>query len=163
MKLNSSTPFTPTYVKHHILRSADPAQTYASRVKGRQILLENPAGPSRTKRLCEEKKARRLSDKAKKASGVSSSRDVRRTSFWKLRKQETKCDHRPRKRRHLNVSLLGSICFYLCMHYGWATWRSFSRYRLRLQVQTTTLPPRPFQIRQLCTPSWSRLIFMAAL
>ncbi|KAI0736974.1 RNase P/MRP, p29 subunit [Fomitopsis betulina] len=90
VKLNSSTPFTPAYVKDHILRSADPAQTYASRVKGRQILLENPAGPSRTKRLREEKSARRLSDKARKAAGASSSRDARYASFWRLQRQETK-------------------------------------------------------------------------
>lgn len=118
MKLNSSTPFTPTYVKDHILRSADPAQTYASRVKGRQILLDNPVGSSRTKRLREEKKERRLSDKAKKTAGVSSSRDVRHASFWKLEKQEAKCDHRVHKRPHLNTSLLDSISFYLCTHYG---------------------------------------------
>ncbi|KZT68989.1 RNase P/MRP, p29 subunit [Daedalea quercina L-15889] len=90
VKLNSATPFTPTYVKDHVLRSADPVQTYASRVQGRQILLENPAGSSRTKQLREEKRARRLSDKAKKTAGVASSRDARQRSFWRLKQQETK-------------------------------------------------------------------------
>ncbi|KAH9842811.1 RNase P/MRP, p29 subunit [Rhodofomes roseus] len=90
VKLNSTTPFTPTYVKDHVLRSANPIQTYASRVKGRQILLENPAGTSRTKRLREDKKARRLSDKAKKATGAAPRRDVRQASFWRLKQQETK-------------------------------------------------------------------------
>ncbi|KAH9934788.1 RNase P/MRP p29 subunit [Fomitopsis serialis] len=90
VKLNSTTPFTPTYVKDHVSGSAHPVLTYASRVQGRQILLENPAGTSRTKQLREEKKTRRLSDKAKKAAGVAPHRDVRQRSSWQLKQQEAK-------------------------------------------------------------------------
>ncbi|KAI0748027.1 RNase P/MRP, p29 subunit [Daedaleopsis nitida] len=92
MRLDSQTPFIPTYVKRSVTRSSDPAQAYASRVQGRQILLENPARESKAKKEREEKRARRASERARKATGSSSKNESRKRGTWKLRKEETKFD-----------------------------------------------------------------------
>lgn len=88
--LNISTPFTPTYVKDVLTRSADCARTYASRIQGRQILLENPVRASRTKQEREDKKTKRLADRAKKDAGVIAPRVARRNGIWRLHREETK-------------------------------------------------------------------------
>lgn len=90
IKLTSTTPFTPTYVKNNVTRSADPDQVYASRVRGRQLLLENPARESKAKKEREEKRAKRLAAKAKRAAGVISPRAARSNGLWKLDRAETK-------------------------------------------------------------------------
>ncbi|KZT22414.1 RNase P/MRP, p29 subunit [Neolentinus lepideus HHB14362 ss-1] len=83
--LTSASPFTPTYVQSH-LRTSDPAGTYASRISGKQIMLENPAKESKAKKEREEKKRRRKEAKKKKGLGVGS---VVRGS-WKLNKEQSK-------------------------------------------------------------------------
>ena len=88
MKFNGTTPFTPTYVKDHVLRSADPVQTYASRVQGRQILLENPARESRSKKAREAKRTARA---AAVSAGQGGKTQSRKRGAWKLRKEESKC------------------------------------------------------------------------
>ncbi|OCH95519.1 RNase P/MRP, p29 subunit [Obba rivulosa] len=90
IKLTSTTPFTPTYVKSNVTRTSDPAQIYASRVQGRQILLENPARESKSKKKKEEKKAKRLAEKAKRDAAVMGRRDARRAEIWRLSPAETK-------------------------------------------------------------------------
>ncbi|KAI0934390.1 hypothetical protein AcW1_005930 [Taiwanofungus camphoratus] len=92
VKLSSSTPFTPTYVKSHVLTSADPDQIYKSRVQGRQVPLENPPRESKRKKSREEKRAKRLADKATKDAGVISLRGARRNGIWRLHESETKFD-----------------------------------------------------------------------
>jgi len=81
VRLNSQTPFTPKYVVN-VTRVPDPAKVYASRVRGRQLLLDNPARESREKKERESKKARKASriDKA----GVVGRVDVRIKGIWKL-------------------------------------------------------------------------------
>ncbi|TFK92390.1 RNase P/MRP p29 subunit [Polyporus arcularius HHB13444] len=90
LKIDSTTPFIPSYVKRSVTRSSDPAQTYASRVQGRQILLENPARESKAKKEREEKRAQRTAERTRKAAGVISKKDSRKQGLWKLQKDETK-------------------------------------------------------------------------
>ncbi|EAU85092.2 hypothetical protein CC1G_08065 [Coprinopsis cinerea okayama7 len=47
---SSTAPFTPSYVISSLTQSSDPTSLYNARVKGRQILLENPARESRLKK-----------------------------------------------------------------------------------------------------------------
>ena len=89
LKLDTTTPFVPNYVKSNLTSSANPAQTYASRVQGRQILLENPARESRAKKERQQNRAaRRAAGPGPGASSKSSER--RKRGAWKLRKEETK-------------------------------------------------------------------------
>ncbi|KAI0646959.1 RNase P/MRP, p29 subunit [Trametes meyenii] len=90
LKFDGLTPFIPTYVKRSVTRSSDPAQAYASRVEGRQILLDNPARESKSKKAREEKRAERASERSRKASGILSKEEGRQKGLWKLRKEETK-------------------------------------------------------------------------
>ncbi|KAI0670474.1 RNase P/MRP p29 subunit [Trametes maxima] len=90
LRFNGSTPFIPNYVKHNVTRSSDPAHAYASRVEGRQILLDNPARESKSKKAQDEKRAKRASERARKDAGVLSKEEGRRKGLWKLRKEETK-------------------------------------------------------------------------
>jgi len=90
IRLTSTAPFTPTYVKSNVTRTSDPAQIYASRVQGRQILLDNPARESKLKKIKEEKKVKRLAEKAKRDAAVMGRRDPRRADIWRLTPAETK-------------------------------------------------------------------------
>ncbi|TFK50257.1 hypothetical protein OE88DRAFT_342761 [Heliocybe sulcata] len=85
LTLVSSGPFIPTYVQSH-LRTSDPASTYASRIGGKQIMLENPAKESKAKKEREEKRRRRTEAKKKKGLGVG--RVIR--GSWKLSKEQSK-------------------------------------------------------------------------
>ncbi|OBZ75741.1 Ribonuclease P protein subunit p29 [Grifola frondosa] len=90
VKLSISTPFTPTYVKGSVTRVADPAQAYASRIAGRQILLENPARTSRAKKEREQKDAKRVSEKARGKARIIAKHEARRRGLWKLKPEEIK-------------------------------------------------------------------------
>lgn len=78
--VNSETPFTPKYIKDNVTRASDPTQVYASRVKGRQLLLDKPSRESRAKKEKEAQKIRKTSNKA----GVVGSRDSHNKNVWKL-------------------------------------------------------------------------------
>ncbi|KAI0721687.1 RNase P/MRP, p29 subunit [Cerioporus squamosus] len=90
LKIDSTTPFIPSYVKRSVTRSSDPVQAYASRVQGRQILLENPARESKAKKEREEKRDQRAAERARKAAGAISKKESRKKGLWKLQKEETK-------------------------------------------------------------------------
>ena len=81
LKLDSTTPFIPTYVKRNLTASSDPSQTYASRVQGRQILLENPARESRAKKEREQKRSARTAARRAAASGGSSKKSGGRVNL----------------------------------------------------------------------------------
>ncbi|RPD66044.1 RNase P/MRP, p29 subunit [Lentinus tigrinus ALCF2SS1-7] len=89
LKIDSTTPFIPSYVKRSVTRSSDPVQAYASRVQGRQILLENPARDSKAKKEREGKRAQRAAERVRKAVGVVSKKESRKRGLWKLQKDET--------------------------------------------------------------------------
>ncbi|EPQ53887.1 RNase P subunit p29-like protein [Gloeophyllum trabeum ATCC 11539] len=83
LTITSTAPFTPTYVQSH-LTTSDPAGTYASRISGKQIMLENPAKESKAKKERDEKKARRKEAKAKAGQGLLA---VQRGP-WRLHKSQ---------------------------------------------------------------------------
>ncbi|KAI0807116.1 RNase P/MRP p29 subunit [Fomes fomentarius] len=87
LKLDSTTPFIPTYVKRSVTKSSNPAQAYASRVQGRQILLENPARERKAKKERNERREKRAADRTRKAAGIV---NKKAKGVWKLRKAETK-------------------------------------------------------------------------
>ncbi|TFK61704.1 hypothetical protein BDN72DRAFT_736118, partial [Pluteus cervinus] len=63
---------------------------YTSRIKGRQIMLGNPAKESRTKNLLDEKKARRNAQKEKKKTGVIGKKEAKLKGVWKLDEAQAK-------------------------------------------------------------------------
>jgi len=63
---------------------------YNTRVKGRQILLENPARESRWKKQLEEKRARKRTEKQKKKLGVISKKEASETGLWRFDKSQAK-------------------------------------------------------------------------
>ncbi|KAI0082688.1 RNase P/MRP p29 subunit, partial [Panus rudis PR-1116 ss-1] len=90
IKLNSSTPFTPTFVKDNITRSSDSSQIYASRVQGRQLLLDNPPRESKTRQQREERKRQRIASNARSDSSVIGRKEAQEKGLWKLSKSEAK-------------------------------------------------------------------------
>ncbi|KAI0664902.1 RNase P/MRP, p29 subunit [Cubamyces menziesii] len=90
LKFDSVTPFVPSYVKRNVSLSMNPSQAYASRVEGRQILLDNPARDSKTKKEREEKRAKRAAERARKAAGVMGLQEGKRKGLWLLQKEDTK-------------------------------------------------------------------------
>ena len=60
---SSNVPFTPSYVVSQLFLSSDPTAMYASRVWGRQMLLDNPTRESRTSNEMDEKCRNRKSRK----------------------------------------------------------------------------------------------------
>ncbi|KZT11392.1 RNase P/MRP, p29 subunit [Laetiporus sulphureus 93-53] len=84
VKLSSATPFTPTYVKDHIARSADREFLYKSRVLTRQVVLEDRV------QIKQEREAQRLKRKARRDAAISSARYKRQNSLWHLSPAETR-------------------------------------------------------------------------
>lgn len=63
---------------------------YAMRVKGRQILLENPARESRAMKELEEKRMRKRRDKDNKKLGVIGKREAKEKGVWEFDKTQAK-------------------------------------------------------------------------
>ena len=70
--------------------SSDPAAMYASRVKGRQILLENPARESRAMKELQEKRMRKKRDEEKKKLGIIGKREAKEKGVWKFDQAQAK-------------------------------------------------------------------------
>ncbi|KDQ19292.1 hypothetical protein BOTBODRAFT_170408 [Botryobasidium botryosum FD-172 SS1] len=93
LKFTLSDPFVPTFLQSALPPSVrDPAQVYASGVKGKQILLENPARESRTKKLNDEKKVRRAKHEERKRTGVLGRTAAKRMGLWNLERDVVKYD-----------------------------------------------------------------------
>ena len=136
VKFTSATPFTPTYVKDNVTWSSDPAQLYASRVRGRQILLDNPVRESRLTKERAAKKAARIARSARAKAGVIGQSQAREKGLWKLPQHETRCvlavlvssltfadveDH-----DRLSACLRpGSTRSWPSTIFGWTTWPNF--------------------------------------
>jgi ribonuclease P protein subunit POP4 len=73
-----------------LTQSSDPVGIYNSRVKGRQILLENPARESKAKQRRDEKRANEAAERAKKKSGIMGRREASEKGTWKLEKEQTR-------------------------------------------------------------------------
>ncbi|KAF8799049.1 hypothetical protein BYT27DRAFT_7227965 [Phlegmacium glaucopus] len=65
---------------------------YASRVKGRQILLENPARESKAMKELEGKRMRKKRDKEKKKLGIIGKREAKGKGIWKFDEAQAKFD-----------------------------------------------------------------------
>ncbi|RDB21834.1 Ribonuclease P protein subunit p29 [Hypsizygus marmoreus] len=92
IKLSSNAPFTPTYVISQLTQSSDPAGMYASRVQGRQMLLENPARESRAKKQLDQKRARQNADKEKSKKGIIGKREAKEKGVWRMDAAQAKFD-----------------------------------------------------------------------
>ncbi|EGN99323.1 hypothetical protein SERLA73DRAFT_18372, partial [Serpula lacrymans var. lacrymans S7.3] len=79
-----ATPFTPEFVQSSVTQASDPAGIYTNRIKGRQVLLENPVRESRAKKERDEKKSRRLASKKRRDNGVVGKREAKEKGLWKL-------------------------------------------------------------------------------
>lgn len=91
VKLSSSAPFTPNYVQTSVTLSSDPVGIYNNRVKGRQIMLENPARDSKAKRERNEKKVKRAAQKLRRKANGIGRREANEKGTWKLEEEQTKC------------------------------------------------------------------------
>ncbi|KAL0946207.1 hypothetical protein HGRIS_012466 [Hohenbuehelia grisea] len=87
--LSSADPFTPKYVQSMLTQNSDPAATYESRVKNRQILLENPARESRLKRERREKEAKKKAEK-QRVKGKLGSKAAREKALWRIEPSQAK-------------------------------------------------------------------------
>ena len=74
----------PLYAYLCYFKLSDPVGMYTSHVKGRQILLENPARESRAMKQLEEKQMRKRRDKEKKKLGITGKRQVKEKGIWKF-------------------------------------------------------------------------------
>jgi len=83
-------PFTPTYVNSNLSLCSDPMGMYNTRVKGRQILLANPARDSRMKKELEEKRAQKKRERDRKKFGVMAKLEARERGLWRLHENQTK-------------------------------------------------------------------------
>lgn len=63
---------------------------FSSRVKGRQILLENPARESRAMKELEKKRMRKRKDKEKMKLGIIGKREAREKGVWKFDQAQAK-------------------------------------------------------------------------
>ncbi|KAF8955707.1 Rof/RNase P-like protein [Flammula alnicola] len=63
---------------------------YNSRVKGRQILLENPARDSRAKKELEEKRAARKNERERKKSGIIGKKEAKEKGIWKFDEKQAR-------------------------------------------------------------------------
>lgn len=89
-KLNSNAPFTPAYVTSQLTQTTDASSMYASRVKGRQMLLENPARESRAKKESQEKREKQRALKEKKRGNVMGKREAKEKGVWRFDKSQAK-------------------------------------------------------------------------
>jgi hypothetical protein len=70
--------------------SSDPVAIYNSRIKSRQIILENPVRQSKAKQQRDDKRAKKAAEKAKKKAGIMGRRGASEKGTWKLEKEQTK-------------------------------------------------------------------------
>ncbi|KIM74870.1 hypothetical protein PILCRDRAFT_827789 [Piloderma croceum F 1598] len=70
--------------------SSDPVSIYNSRIKSRQIILENPARQSKAKQQRDDKRAKIAAEKAKRKAGMMGRREASEKGTWKLEKEQTK-------------------------------------------------------------------------
>ncbi|KAF8193306.1 Rof/RNase P-like protein [Pholiota molesta] len=65
---------------------------YTTRVKGRQILLENPVRESRAKKELEAKRAVKKKERERKKLGIIGKKEARQKEIWKFDKKQAKFD-----------------------------------------------------------------------
>ena len=136
-------------------------QAYASRVQGRQILLENPARESKAKKERDEKRAQRAAERAHKAAGVVGKKESRKRGLWKLQKEETKCGPSGLVPcAYADFGCQDSSCFSLCILSGLGTCRNSFLCRANPVSRVQTLCQR-CRVPRVCTQSSSKRTSMA--
>ena len=92
MKFVSAHPYTPQYVEKHLSKSSNlnPKALYDSRVRGRSILLENPARDSRVAKLIKERNARKQKDEARRKLKVIDRKEAKCKGLWELEEGQKK-------------------------------------------------------------------------
>jgi ribonuclease P protein subunit POP4 len=75
-----------------VSRSSNPAEIYAERVRGRKILLENPAKTSRARQQSEDQRSKRKEAKKKRAKNklLMKRRDAKLNGIWELEKGQAR-------------------------------------------------------------------------
>jgi ribonuclease P protein subunit POP4 len=63
---------------------------YASRIQGRQMLLENPARESRAKKELENRRRRKKAAEEKKKKGIIGKREAKEKGVWQLDETQAK-------------------------------------------------------------------------
>ena len=90
LKPTTDAPFTPTYVQQALTLSSNPVGIYESRIKGRHVLLENPARESRAKKERLAKQARKQVEKDRKKLRPLGRNVADSKGLWKLEKHATR-------------------------------------------------------------------------
>ncbi|THU76610.1 RNase P/MRP, p29 subunit [Dendrothele bispora CBS 962.96] len=90
--LTSAAPFTPSFVLSSVAQSSDPTEVYVDRVRGRKILLENPAKVSRAQKEQEKKEERRKEAKKNKNKNrlIMSRKEAKVKGVWRLEKEQAR-------------------------------------------------------------------------
>ena len=124
---SSNAPFTPSYVVSQLSLSSDPTAMYASRVRGRQMLLDNPMRESRTKKEMDEKRLRRKKQKESKSLGIIGKREAKEKGVWKFDESQAKYFLPNFERNSFTDGIIIVDLPFLCpcIIYGWDTCQSY--------------------------------------
>ncbi|CAA7265715.1 unnamed protein product [Cyclocybe aegerita] len=90
LQFTTSAPFTPTYVTSNLSLASDPTEMYNNRVKGRQILLENPAKESKAKKELDRRREIRKKERERKKLGKIGKREAKEKGVWKFDESQAK-------------------------------------------------------------------------
>ncbi|KAH8829671.1 RNase P/MRP, p29 subunit [Flagelloscypha sp. PMI_526] len=88
MKLSTETPFTPTFVQSSLTKVKDPAETYKTRIYGKQMMFDNPPRISRLKKLEMKKKERRKNEDQRLKLPIVGRRDAQSKGLWTLEPEQ---------------------------------------------------------------------------
>ncbi|KAJ7258098.1 Rof/RNase P-like protein [Mycena haematopus] len=92
LKLTAGDPFTPQYVQSMATQASNPAEIYASRVKGRMLMLDNAAKESRLRKERNAKKVKVREAKERKKLGGLGRRQgtARELGLWGFDESQAK-------------------------------------------------------------------------
>ncbi|KZT57639.1 hypothetical protein CALCODRAFT_469457 [Calocera cornea HHB12733] len=88
--LSSSSPFIPQYLEATLPLHPNPTHVYNTRLRGKQIILDNPLRESRSAQLKQERAVKREKEKQRRERGMMGRREAKRLGVWELRKEDAK-------------------------------------------------------------------------
>lgn len=161
ISLSSSAPFAPSFVIASLTQSSDPTAIYTSRVKGRTMLLDNPARDSRLKKEMEAKSELRKKEKERRKLGIVGRRKRQERGIWKFDEKLIQCVLCSESRWVRAEQLIDTLSCCLCTTFGWDTCQSswVFRYLLKALLDLRALA-QTLRHRPQCIPSFSKLTFM---
>ncbi|TRM65007.1 Rof/RNase P-like protein [Schizophyllum amplum] len=95
LKINSKTPYIPSYVKSNLeLGPGNQDSIYSERIYGRNLMLENPARSSRLTKERKEREAKKRALREKKTAigNAMSRKESRGMGLWELTDEQAKFD-----------------------------------------------------------------------